>query len=60
MSFTTVSVAEVGKDMRFSPSPFSMRDNFSAVVGTFDWFLLAKQNMVFVNVFSKISNKSPL
>ena len=35
MSFTTISVAVVGKDISFSPSPFSMRDNFSAFVKFF-------------------------
>ena len=53
MFFTAVSVADVGNEMRFSPSLFSMRDSFSAVVGTFGW-CLAKQNMVLVNICLKM------
>jgi hypothetical protein len=52
MSLTAASIAETGKEIRFSPSPFSRRVNFSVVVGTCIWFLLAKQSMVFVIVFS--------
>ena len=53
MSFTAASVAPVGNASRFSPSPFSLRVSFSLVVGTCIWFLLAKQNMVLVIVFSE-------
>ena len=55
MFFIPVSVADVGNDIRFSPSPFSMRANFSTVVGTLDWCRFANQNTVFVNVFSENS-----
>ena len=48
-SFTTALVADEGKEILFSPSPFLISSNLAEEDGVCVWSFRAKQNIVFVN-----------